>query len=107
MLYLHDFNLCCCGDQLGEAGLQALPAHADVLALLSQQLDEGCQQLQVAGWSHLNNSSVHSDPTFQVMMKLHHKQHIYSFQSWWDEDRDKKRHSGCLWQHCALACAFV
>lgn len=50
---LHDFHLCGGGEQLGEASLQSLPAHADVLALVCQQLDEGGQQLQVAGRRHL------------------------------------------------------
>ena len=44
MLHLHDFDLGCCGEQLGQASLQALPAHANVLTLLSQELDESCQQ---------------------------------------------------------------
>lgn len=54
---LHDFHLCGGGEQLGEASLQALPAHADVLALVCQELDEGGQQFQVAGWGHLGQNT--------------------------------------------------
>lgn len=51
--YLHDFYLCGCGKQFGQAGLQALFAYANVFAFLTKQLDEGCKQLQVTCWSDL------------------------------------------------------
>ena len=58
-MYLHNLHLCCSGEQLGQASLKALPADTNVLALLCQQLDEGGQQLQVTGWSHLRQCREH------------------------------------------------
>lgn len=51
--HLHDLDLACCGEQLGQASFQALLADAYVFAPLCQQLDEGGQQLQVASWGYL------------------------------------------------------